>query len=134
LEDILPLVNSFFLKYCRDMKRPLMSLTKEALEALEVYHWPGNVRELENVVERMVALTENDQVTIDDLPSAIRMTASTRVVVQGVDLVKTVNTIERRMIADALALSNGVKAKAAVMLNLNRTTLVEKMRRLGMET
>jgi two-component system, NtrC family, response regulator AtoC len=133
VEDILPLVNCFFLKYCKDMKRPLMTLTREALEALEVYHWPGNVRELENVVERMVALTENDQVAIDDLPSAIRMTASTRVAVQGVDLVKTVNTIERKMIADALALSNGVKAKAAVMLNLNRTTLVEKMRRLGIE-
>ena len=133
VEDILPLVNCFFLKYCKDMKRPLMSLTREALEALEVYHWPGNVRELENVVERIVALTENDQVTIDDLPSAIRMTASTRVAVQGVDLVKTVNNIERKMIAEALALTNGVKAKAAVMLNLNRTTLVEKMRRLGME-
>ena len=133
VEDILPLVNCFFLKYCKDMKRPLMSLTREALEALEVYRWPGNVRELENVVERLVALTENDQVTIDDLPSAIRMTASTRVAVQGVDLVKTVNNIERKMITEALALTNGVKAKAAVMLNLNRTTLVEKMRRLGME-
>jgi two-component system response regulator AtoC len=132
-EDILPLVKHFLQKNCKEMKRPVMTLTKEVLEALELYHWPGNVRELENIVERTVALTEGNQITLDDLPSAIRMEASTRVVECGVDLVKTVNEIEKKMIAEALALTNGVKARAAAMLNLNRTTLVEKMRRLGME-
>jgi len=132
VEDILPLIKHFLQKNCKEMKRPMMSLDKEALEALELYHWPGNVRELENIVERTVALTEGDHITLDDLPSAIRMAASTRVHESGVDLVKTVNSIERKMIAEALALSNGVKARAAVMLKLNRTTLVEKMRRLGM--
>jgi two-component system response regulator AtoC len=133
VEDILPLIKFFLRKDCTEMKRPLMSLTKEALEALEIYHWPGNVRELENIVERTVALTEGDQITLDDLPTAIRMAASTRVLERGIDLAKTINEIERKMIAEALLLSNGVKARAAVMLNLNRTTLVEKMRRLGME-
>ncbi|HYS44580.1 MAG TPA: sigma-54 dependent transcriptional regulator [Geobacteraceae bacterium] len=132
-EDILALVKHFLQKNCKEMKRPVMTLTKEVLEALELYHWPGNVRELENIVERTVALTEGNQITLDDLPSAIRMEASTRVVERGVDLVKTVNEIEKKMIAEALALTNGVKARAAAMLNLNRTTLVEKMRRLGME-
>ncbi|HTG82452.1 MAG TPA: sigma-54 dependent transcriptional regulator [Geobacteraceae bacterium] len=132
-EDILPLVKHFLHKNCKEMKRPMMSLAKEALEALELYRWPGNVRELENIVERTVALTEGNQIILDDLPSAIRMEASTRVVEQGVDLVKTVNEIEKKMIAEALTLTNGVKARAAAMLNLNRTTLVEKMRRLGME-
>ncbi|HEX8961320.1 MAG TPA: sigma-54 dependent transcriptional regulator, partial [Geobacteraceae bacterium] len=133
VEDILPLVKHFLQKNCRDMKRPMMTPSKEALEALEIYHWPGNVRELENIVERTVALTEGNQITLDDLPSSVRMMASTRVVERGVDLVKTISGIERKMIADALALSGGVKARAAAMLNLNRTTLVEKMRRLGME-
>ena len=132
-EDILSLVKHFLQKNCKEMKRPMMTLTKEVFEALELYHWPGNVRELENIVERTVALTEGNQITLDDLPSAIRMEASTRVVERGVDLVKTVNEIEKKMIAEALALTNGVKARAAAMLNLNRTTLVEKMRRLGME-
>ena len=132
-EDILQLVKHFLHKNCKEMKRPMMSLAKEALEALELYHWPGNVRELENIVERTVALTEGNQIILDDLPSAIRMEATTRVVEQGVDLVKTVNEIEKKMIAEALTLTNGVKARAAAMLNLNRTTLVEKMRRLGME-
>lgn len=133
VEDILPLIKFFLRKNCTEMKRPLMSLAKEALEALELYHWPGNVRELENIVERTVALTEGNQITLDDLPTAIRMAASTRVLERGIDLVKTISEIERKMIAEALLLSNGVKARAAVMLNLNRTTLVEKMRRLGME-
>jgi len=133
VEDLLPLVKHFLRKNCKEMKRPMMTLTKEALEALEFYSWPGNVRELENIVERTVALTEGDQITPEDLPSAIRTGASTRVIERGVDLPKTISEIERKMIRDALDLSDGVKAKAAQMLNLNRTTLVEKMRRLGME-
>ncbi len=133
VEDILPLVRHFLRSNCKDMKRQMMALTKEALEALESYGWPGNVRELENIVERTVALTDGDQITLDDLPSAIRAGASTRVIERGVDLPKTISDIERKMISEALALSNGVKSRAAEMLNLNRTTLVEKMRRLGME-
>jgi len=132
-EDILPLVRHFLRKYCKEMKRPIMTLSKEAFEALESYHWPGNVRELENIVERIVALTENDQITLDDLPSAIRGGAATRVVERGVDLPKTISDIERKMITEALVLAGGVKARAAEMLRLNRTTLVEKMKRLGME-
>ncbi len=133
VEDTLPLIRYFLRKNCKEMKRPSMTLTKEAFEALEFYHWPGNVRELENIVERTVALTDGDQITLDDLPSAIRAGASTRVIERGVDLPKTISDIERKMIIEALALSNGVKSRAAQMLNLNRTTLVEKMRRLGMD-
>ena len=139
VEDILPLVRHFLAKYCKEMDRPSMNIAKEALIALEVYNWPGNVRELENVVERTVALTEGDQITLSDLPSNITRAysnqeeLSTRVTSRGVDLVKTVSEIERKMISDALSLSDGVKARAAALLNMNRTTLVEKMRRLGME-
>jgi DNA-binding NtrC family response regulator len=139
IEDILPLVRHFLAKYCGGMNRPLMTISKEALMALEVYLWPGNVRELENVIERTVALTEGDQITMNDLPSNIskafnnKEENSTRVTSRGVDLVEVVTEIERKMISDALSLSDGVKARAAALLNMNRTTLVEKMRRLGME-
>ncbi len=107
--------------------------------ALEVYNWPGNVRELENAVERTVALTEGDQITLSDLPSNIARRYNeqeelpTRVTSRGVDLVKVLSEIEQKMISDALSLSDGVKARAAALLNINRTTLVEKMRRLGMD-
>lgn len=70
-EDLLPLVSHFLDKFCHLMGRPLMTLSKPALDALERYHWPGNVRELENVVERLVALTEQDAIGPDDLPSEI---------------------------------------------------------------
>jgi two-component system response regulator AtoC len=139
VEDILPLVRHFLAKYCKEMGRPLMNIAKDVLMALEIYKWPGNVRELENVVERTVALTEGEQIALSDLPSNITRAYSeqeeipTRITSRGVDMVKVLSEIERKMIIDALSLSDGVKARAAALLNLNRTTLVEKMRRLGME-
>ncbi len=131
VEDILPLTRHFIGKYCVEMKRPVMPISKEAVEVLELYQWPGNVRELENVVERIVALTDGNTITLQDVPTNIREQAMTKVTERGVDLTRTINEIEKQMITEALALSKGVKAQAAAMLKLNRTTLVEKMRRLG---
>lgn len=138
-EDIFPLIRYFLEKNCREMRRSPMSIEKEACEALEQYQWPGNVRELENIIERVVALTEGDIVTLHDLPPNVslaygpREPSSTKVTEKGVDLSRTINDIERKMISEALVLAKGVKARAAAMLKLNRTTLVEKMKRLGME-
>ncbi len=132
-EDILPLVRHFIEKNCTEMKRPRMTISNEALHTLESYSWPGNVRQLENMVERIVALSEDERIMLSDIPGNIRDEVLTTVSEQGVDLVKTVNEIEKKMICDALALAKGVKAKAAGMLGLNRTTLVEKMRRLGID-
>jgi DNA-binding NtrC family response regulator len=137
IEDILPLTRHFLEKNCRAMQRPIMHLEKEALEALEAYPWNGNVRELENIMERIVALTEGDQIALRDLPTNIakayleRAGSPTSVTPQGIDMVQTINEIEKKMIAEALQLAGGVKARAALMLSINRTTLVEKMRRLG---
>lgn len=132
-EDILHLISHFIEKNCAEMKRPKMTISNEALHILESYSWPGNVRQLENMVERIVALSEDERIMLSDIPANIRDEVLTTVSEQGVDLVKTVNEIERKMICDALALAKGVKAKAASMLGLNRTTLVEKMRRLGID-
>jgi two-component system, NtrC family, response regulator AtoC len=137
IEDILPLTRHFLEKNCHAMQRPIMHLEKEALEALEAYPWNGNVRELENIMERVVALTEGDQITLRDLPGNVAKCyqegTPTSVTPNGIDLEKTIDEIEKKMISEALQLAGGVKAKAAVMLNINRTTLVGKMRRLGME-
>jgi two-component system response regulator AtoC len=131
VEDILALARHFIEKYSLEMKRPVMSISKEAVEVLELYHWPGNVRELENVVERVAALTDGNTITFQDIPTNIREQVMTKVTERGVDLTRTINEIEKQMITEALVLSKGVKAQAAAMLKLNRTTLVEKMRRLG---
>jgi two-component system, NtrC family, response regulator AtoC len=137
IQDILPLTMHFLEKNCRAMQRPMMHLEKEALEALEAYPWNGNVRELENIIERVVALSEGDLITLRDLPANVTKSylerPPTTVPPNGVDLVQTINEIEKKMISEALHLAGGVKARAAAMLKLNRTTLVEKMRRLGMQ-
>ena len=137
VEDILPLTRHFLVKNCLAMQRPIMHLEKEALEALEAYPWNGNVRELENIMERIVALTEGEQITLHDLPGSVakcyREGTPASVSPNGIDLERTIDDIERKLISEALQLAGGVKARAALMLSINRTTLVGKMRRLGME-
>jgi transcriptional regulator with GAF, ATPase, and Fis domain len=137
-QDIMALVGVFLEKCCRLMGRSPMIISRRALEALEQHAWPGNVRELENLVERLVALTEGDVIHVEDLPAEMsgRDVASGTVCLEltenGMDMVAAVVGIERGLITRALELSGGVKASAAVLLGINRTTLVEKMRRMGM--
>jgi two-component system, NtrC family, response regulator AtoC len=136
----IPLLTRYFLeKICKEMHRPLMTLDQEALEAIETYDWPGNVREMENVIERTVALTDDTTITCNDLPTDIGKgrkqlaISAPQVTNHGIDMNRTIADIERQMILQALSLGNGVKAKAAELLQINRTTLVEKIKRLDME-
>lgn len=137
-QDIRALVGAFLEKYCRLMGRPLLTISRKALEALEQHSWPGNVRELENLVERLVALTEGEVIRLEDLPagmcgeSALPGELSLELTGNGIDMVDTIARIERKLIGQALELSGGVKAQAAQLLGINRTTLVEKMKRLKM--
>jgi DNA-binding NtrC family response regulator len=140
-EDIALLARHFLLKSCKEMNRPLMSISPAAMQALEAYDWPGNVREMENVIERSVALTDGEIIEKSDLPAGIGGNDDEtlpgqlcpRVTEDGVDMVHTIEAIERRMIAEALELSDGVKARAAHLLGINRTTLVEKIKRHALE-
>jgi DNA-binding NtrC family response regulator len=137
-QDIMALVTVFLEKCYRLMGRSPMSISKRALEVLEHYAWPGNVRELENLVERLVALTEGDVIHVEDLPAevcgqgAVSGDVTLELTEQGMDMVATIAEIERNLISQALLLAGGVKARAASLLGINRTTLVEKMRRMGM--
>ncbi len=134
----IPLLARYFLeKICHDMKRPVMLISKEAMQAIEAYSWPGNVREMENVIERTVALTDGDTIERDDLPSNVAVAESIspsfapQVPEGGTDMPETIAQIESEMIRQALSRANGVKARAAELLGINRTTLVEKIKRLG---
>ncbi len=139
-EDIALLVRHFLQKSCRYMNRPMMPMESAALQVLENYDWPGNVRELENVIERTVALSDGPQITLQDLPPHITGSNTPTVSDQnlyilpadGVDMPKKIQEIERRWISQALEMSQGIKARAAAMLGINRTTLVEKIKRLGL--
>ena len=140
-EDIPLLARHFLQKSCKELGRPLMSLSPDAMQALESYQWPGNVREMENVIERTVALTDGDSIARQDLPpdiagvetAASGAPAFPKVTEQGIDMPQVIARIEGGMIRDALSLAGGVKARAASLLGLNRTTLVEKIKRLDLD-
>ena len=138
-QDIMSLSVFFLEKQCRLMGRHLCTLNKQALEALERYSWPGNVRELENLIERMIALTDSTVLTLDDIPGKIKAeqpageVLSVAMPTSGLDLVATLSRIEHMLIRQALESSAGVKTHAAALLGINRTTLCEKIKRLKME-
>jgi two-component system, NtrC family, response regulator AtoC len=138
-QDIMYLTIFFLEKQCRLMGRPPCSINKQALEVLEQYSWPGNVRELENLIERMVALTDAAVITLEDVPAKIigeksdREGFDVKMPAQGIDLVTTISQIEHSLILQALESAGGVKAKAAALMGINRTTLVEKIKRLKIE-
>jgi two-component system, NtrC family, response regulator AtoC len=136
-EDIPLLVRHFLQQTCSEMSRPLMSVSPEAMRALEEYDWPGNVREMQNIIERTIALSDNDRIEKSDLPADIggkideteNQPGNPLVTDDGIDMPGTINAIEARMIRDAMELAGGVKARAANLLKINRTTLVEKIKR-----
>ncbi|MDD5284823.1 MAG: sigma-54 dependent transcriptional regulator [Desulfuromonadaceae bacterium] len=135
-QDIMPLVIHFLEKQGRLMGRLNMTVDKRAFEALERYSWPGNVRELENLVERMIALTDGSVITMDDIPAGIAAEKAGGNFVDfelpgdGIDMEVTLRDLERKLIVQSLECSNGIKSRAASMLGINRTTLVEKIKRL----
>ncbi len=137
--DIPQLARFFVEKICREMKRPQVTIGDDAMQAMEEYHWPGNVREMENIIERTIALTDSQIIGRKDLPSDIGKSLSKttsfppQVTPRGINMNRVIADIERDMIAQAMVLGHGVKARAAELLKINRTTLVEKMKRLGME-
>lgn len=137
--DIPQLARYFLEKICHEMGRPPLTFSRTAIQAMENYAWPGNVREMENVIERTVALSDAQVISCEDLPEDIgKQVAATpihtpRLSSAGTDLNRTIAEIERSLIRQALALGQGVKARAAERLGINRTTLVEKIKRLGIE-
>ena len=138
-EDIALLARHFLRKICADMRHPICELTPDALIAMESYKWPGNLREMENVIERVVALTDGNVIDRQDLPPQIAGTLNEsgllpalHIPEEGLDLTETMAHLERHLIQLAMERSQSIKARAASLLNINRTTLVEKIKRYGM--
>jgi len=114
---------------------------RKALSCLMRYKWPGNVRELENLVERMTVLCDSPEVEIGDLPDKV-LTGSVQAIAsipqielpeEGIDLSTAVSDFEKSIILQALNNSNWVKNRAAKLLKVNRTTLVEKIKKQRLE-
>ncbi len=122
--DIPLLVNKFLFKYGVEFKDKLISISPEALAALDRYNWPGNIRELENVIQRAVIMCDK-QVTIQDLPEQLKYTILFPD--ENQELVP-LKTVERNYILKVLKATNNNKTKAAKILQIDRKTLGEKIK------
>ncbi len=115
----------------------IAGFAENALFAMQNYAWPGNIRQLQNVVERAVILRDQGVVQLSDLSDPLRVSAVRpaetlavpRLPAEGVDLRDAVDRFERSLIEQALLRTNGNRNKAAAILGINRTTLVEKLRK-----
>ena len=121
-----------------------VSLLPETVEILRQYPWPGNIRELANLIERLVIMYPGGVIAPSDLPlpysdpniieileSGEQSDDSHPIGDSGLDLKHKINKLEFGYIKSALAKANGVVAHAAELLKMRRTTLVEKMRKHG---
>ncbi len=134
----IPLLAEHFLQGARERAGANYTLTREAMVHLWSYDWPGNVRELENMIARLVIMSEGDVIDVSNLPpnivSAPRM-AQVRIPEKlpeaGVDLNALVRDLEGRLINEALKQAAGNKQAAAKLLGLKRTTFAAKLRRCG---
>lgn len=149
--DISMLVNHFISQFNQITGHSVAEPSGEIMEALMSYDWPGNVRELENLMERLVILKGQGSVDLADLPHRIFQKFAEgkpggvgalsgweypRMVLpnSGVDLKAIVAAFENHLVDQALARTNGNKNRASELLKMNRTTLVEKLRKRGMIT
>ncbi|MCT4642073.1 MAG: sigma-54 dependent transcriptional regulator [Bacteriovoracaceae bacterium] len=141
-EDI-PLLVSYFLKrFISADKSNSITFSDKALELLIGYDWPGNVRELENIIERLVILRGGNEIVPEDLPAKIfrsnplatnHYTEIFELPKEGVDLKKVLSDIEESLIIQALSLTGGNKNQASKLLSLNRTTLIEKLKKRSIQ-
>jgi DNA-binding NtrC family response regulator len=130
LEDLPLLVEHFLRKYAPAFGKKISGVSSEVLEVLSQYPFPGNVRELGNIVERAVALTDEAEIGLHDLPSDLRELTMSSLEGQAWP---SLEEQERTYIAKVLALTDGHKARAAEILGIPRTTLWRKLKRLGLD-
>lgn len=139
-EDIPLLVSHFLSRYVSADGRNQIEFSDDSIEMLISYDWPGNVRQLENVIERLVILKGGSVVHPVDLPEIIQkhfgingpaygISDSIELPEEGLDLKQVLSEIEDALIQQALEKTSGNKNRASKLLSMNRTTLIEKMKK-----
>jgi DNA-binding NtrC family response regulator len=139
-QDIAILANHFLRKFDKLKKKNLSHFSQDTLGYLIRYLWPGNVRELENLVEMLVVMKEEGEIEVSDLPPKLLNSKAHEpfapchisLPVNGLNFNEMVSQFEKDLLLQALRKSSGVKNRAAKLLNLNRTTLVEKLKRFNL--
>jgi DNA-binding NtrC family response regulator len=136
-EDIPLLVTHFVKKFCNEQQLRVKQVSHEAIKRLLAFDWPGNVRQLENSVEMAVALS-GDRGMLDVIDFPVVSGASGEptqfrnidIPEDGVNFNTLISELERRLILQSLEITGGNKKRAANLLNLKRTTFVEKLKRM----
>ncbi len=140
-QDIPELAEFFRKEVNRRNKVDVQAFSPDVTAALMHHTWPGNIRELKNLVERLVVIRQHGTIEADDLPEAIRgnvplpseQPPAVAWTDDGISLNCAVTEYEKALILHSLEKTNWVKNKAAKLLQLNRTTLVEKIKRYRLE-
>ena len=135
-EDIPLLARHFAEKYAHELRRPVPVISPEAEVLLTNYHWPGNVRELRNTIERAVILGHGDTITTEQLPkemtenrgTAPGPTLAIRIPETGLRL----TDLEKKLVEQALKLTEGNQAKAARLLGISRDAFRNRMKKHGL--
>jgi DNA-binding NtrC family response regulator len=135
--DIVRLAEYFLVRANERHRRHVTAIDPQTMALMKAYSWPGNIRELENLVERLVIVKGAGVLMPADLPPSIRTPRITptagapipELPENGADLKTILEAVEEKMIGEALVRTGGNKNRAAELLGLNRTTLVEKLRR-----
>jgi len=152
-DDVLLLITAFLKRFCERKGRKILSLSADVKKVFSAYAWPGNVRELENCMERLSILADGDQVELIDVPkkmlnavgAVVDLPVHVPTLVLGksgfawplledmerhqMNLKEFLESIEDKLIGEALQGANGVKNQAAEMLGIKRTTLIEKLKK-----
>ena len=123
-EDIFLLINHFKTKYAKEAKKNSPNFSDNVLKIFKNYYWPGNVRELENIIQRLVVMTDADLIDLPDLPAIMRYS----VLVKN-DINRTLSEVEKDHIINVVSSVNGNKTKAAEILGIDRKTLREKLKK-----
>jgi DNA-binding NtrC family response regulator len=121
--DILLLANVFAGQYARELDRPTVQFSPNAIRVLKDYYWPGNVRELQNVVQRVMIMSDRETIEAHDLPSLMKNS-----VPHDSGNGRTLAQMEMEYIQNVLASVNGNKTRAAQILGIDRKTLREKLK------
>lgn len=121
-EDIIPIIDTFLKKYSIEYDKPNISITEKAIEILLRYSWPGNVRELENIIQRMIIMSD-DIIDIQQIPEHLKYHISSG----EINILKSLKEYEKEQILKVLAAVDNNKTHAAKILQIDRKTLNQKI-------
>jgi two-component system nitrogen regulation response regulator NtrX len=139
-KDDIPILMEYFTeKFCLDMKRPRLTIPSWIADIFVHYDWPGNVRELQNVIERLVVLSQNNSIRIEDIPEEIKIGTNTKAAekdktcaAEG-SLLNARHEFEKECILKALDNNEWNITRTAKELKLARKNLYKKMKEYRIE-